>query len=70
MPEYQEFARHNHFDVLHPVLRYVVIASSGSLSNSMLIFCRLLALGMELPEETFVNIHDFNETAVKYGAIL
>ena len=36
----------------------------------MLIFCRLLALGMELPEETFVNIHDFNETAVKYGAIL
>ncbi|KAI1792652.1 Clavaminate synthase-like protein [Ganoderma leucocontextum] len=51
LQDYQQFARHNHFNLLHPILR-------------------LLALGMELPEETFVNIHDFNDTAVKYARFL
>ncbi|TBU47752.1 Clavaminate synthase-like protein [Dichomitus squalens] len=51
LPEYHEFARHNHYNVLYPVLR-------------------LLATGMELPEETFVDIHDFDETAVKYARFL
>ncbi|KAI0708376.1 Clavaminate synthase-like protein [Earliella scabrosa] len=50
LPEIRAFAEHNHFNVLHPILR-------------------LLALGMELPEETFVNIHGFDakgETYVRF----
>ena len=30
---------------------------------------RLLALGMELPEETFVNIHGFDAKGETYGTI-
>ncbi|KZT08059.1 Clavaminate synthase-like protein [Laetiporus sulphureus 93-53] len=41
LPEIDRFARFNHFNVLHPILR-------------------LLALGLELPEETFVNQHNFS----------
>ncbi|KAG6917877.1 hypothetical protein DXG01_000647 [Tephrocybe rancida] len=40
LPEIDDFARHNHFNVLLPLLR-------------------LLALGLELPEETFVEQHTF-----------
>ncbi|KAF8073922.1 hypothetical protein FPV67DRAFT_1666668 [Lyophyllum atratum] len=40
LPEIDTFARHNHFNILLPLLR-------------------LLALGLELPEETFVDQHDF-----------
>ncbi|KAG6890158.1 hypothetical protein C0992_002963 [Termitomyces sp. T32_za158] len=40
LPEIDAFARHNHFNVLLPLLR-------------------LLALGLELPEETFVEKHSF-----------
>ncbi|KZP34083.1 Clavaminate synthase-like protein [Athelia psychrophila] len=39
--EMEDFARHNHFNVLHPVLR-------------------LLALGLELPEDTLVKTHNFD----------
>lgn len=44
------FARHNHFNVLHPILR-------------------LLALGLELPEDTLVNQHSFDvegESSVRF----
>jgi len=41
LPEIQAFARHNHCQVLHPILR-------------------LLAVGMELPEDAFVDIHGFS----------
>lgn len=41
LPELRTFSEHNHFDVLHPVLK-------------------LLALGMELPEDTFVKLHNFD----------
>jgi isopenicillin N synthase-like dioxygenase len=41
LPEIQAFARHNHEQVLHPILR-------------------LLAIGMELPEDAFVNLHGFS----------
>ncbi|KAF9460593.1 hypothetical protein BDZ94DRAFT_1222828 [Collybia nuda] len=41
MPEIDAFSRHNHFNVMFPILR-------------------LLALGLELPEDTFVNQHDFD----------
>ncbi|KAI0752457.1 Clavaminate synthase-like protein [Daedaleopsis nitida] len=40
LPEIRAWTEHNHYNVLHPILR-------------------LLALGMELPEETLVNIHNF-----------
>ncbi|EEB89471.1 hypothetical protein MPER_12426, partial [Moniliophthora perniciosa FA553] len=41
IPEVDAFARHNHFNVVQPILR-------------------LLALGLKLPENTFVDIHDFD----------
>ncbi|KDQ32558.1 hypothetical protein PLEOSDRAFT_1073080 [Pleurotus ostreatus PC15] len=47
LPEIEAFARHNHFNVVHPVLR-------------------LLALGLELDEETLVNIHGFNAPGDAY----
>ncbi|EJF59958.1 Clavaminate synthase-like protein [Dichomitus squalens] len=40
LPELRAFAEHNHYNVLHQILR-------------------LLALGMEIPEETFVKMHGF-----------
>ncbi|THU84387.1 Clavaminate synthase-like protein [Dendrothele bispora CBS 962.96] len=47
LPEIEKFARHNHFNVLHPILR-------------------LMALGLELPEETFVNMHGFDSVGETY----
>ncbi|KAF5369675.1 hypothetical protein D9615_010239 [Tricholomella constricta] len=50
LPEISDFARHNHFNVLLPLLR-------------------LLALGLELPEDTFVEQHKFDapsETWIRF----
>ncbi|KZS93500.1 Clavaminate synthase-like protein [Sistotremastrum niveocremeum HHB9708] len=47
LPEIEAFARYNHENVLHPILR-------------------LLALGLELPEETFVNIHGYKSVGETY----
>ncbi|KAJ3556971.1 hypothetical protein NP233_g11853 [Leucocoprinus birnbaumii] len=50
LPEIEAFAKHNHLNVLHPILR-------------------LLAIGLELPEETFVNFHGYDapgETYVRF----
>ncbi|OCH85893.1 Clavaminate synthase-like protein [Obba rivulosa] len=50
LPEIEAFARFNHFEILHPLLR-------------------LFALGLELPEETFVDCHNFDasgETFVRF----
>ncbi|KAF5349238.1 hypothetical protein D9756_009416 [Leucocoprinus leucothites] len=47
LPEVQAFAKHNHFDVLHPILR-------------------LLALGLEISEETFVNMHRWDAVGETY----
>ncbi|KAI6039147.1 hypothetical protein EDC04DRAFT_2879668 [Pisolithus marmoratus] len=41
LPELDAFARHNHFNILHPILR-------------------LIALSLELPEETLVDKHNFD----------
>ncbi|KAI0752490.1 hypothetical protein C8Q80DRAFT_1267037 [Daedaleopsis nitida] len=41
LPEMTAFNKHNHYNVLHPILR-------------------LLAQGLELPEDTFVKIHSFD----------
>jgi len=48
--ELEAFGKHNHFNVLHPLLK-------------------LFALGMELPEETFVNMHGYHsvsETHIRF----
>lgn len=51
LPEIEEFAKHCHFSVLHPILR-------------------LLAVGLEMPEETLVNSHTYgtvkNESYVRF----
>ncbi|KAJ7507034.1 Clavaminate synthase-like protein [Mycena galericulata] len=45
--EIEAFARHTHFNVLHPILR-------------------LLALGLELPEDELVNLHGFSSVGETY----
>ncbi|KAJ7450793.1 Clavaminate synthase-like protein [Mycena latifolia] len=45
------FARHTHFNVLHPILR-------------------LLALGLELPEDTLVNIHGFSSAGETHARFM
>ncbi|KAF8214422.1 hypothetical protein K438DRAFT_1562644 [Mycena galopus ATCC 62051] len=50
LSEIEAFARHTHFNVLHPILR-------------------LLALGLELPEDALVDLHGFSsvgETWVRF----
>ncbi|TDL21684.1 Clavaminate synthase-like protein [Rickenella mellea] len=47
LPEIYEFARFNHFHVLHEVFR-------------------LLALGLELPQDTFVNLHGYDAVGESY----
>lgn len=67
LPEIEEFSRHNHFRVLHPVLRHVRITRWTSSNNLISIISRLLALGLELPEETFVDIHGYDAVGEAYG---
>ncbi|KAG5640445.1 hypothetical protein DXG03_008631, partial [Asterophora parasitica] len=47
LPEIAEFARHNHFNVLHPILK-------------------LLALGLELPENALVDCHGYSGVSETY----
>ncbi|KAJ6568969.1 hypothetical protein B0H19DRAFT_939513 [Mycena capillaripes] len=50
LQEIEAFAQHNHFNILHPILR-------------------LLALGLELPEDTLVKQHNFEakgETCARF----
>ncbi|KAF9265007.1 Clavaminate synthase-like protein [Marasmius fiardii PR-910] len=47
IPEIDAFARHNHFNVAHSILR-------------------LLALGLELPENTFVDMHDWSKVSESF----
>ncbi|KAH8080736.1 Clavaminate synthase-like protein [Cristinia sonorae] len=51
LPEIREFSKHNHLNVLHPILR-------------------LLALGMGLPEETFVDIHGYGAVGETYSRFM
>lgn len=64
LQEIREFSQHNHFRVLHPVLRYVYVFEQAFSENDV---SRLLALGLELPEETFVNIHGYDAVGETYG---
>ncbi|KIJ53706.1 hypothetical protein M422DRAFT_241951 [Sphaerobolus stellatus SS14] len=50
LPEIAEFSKHNHFNILHPLLR-------------------LVARGLELPEEELIPEHDFeaqNDTWIRF----
>lgn len=50
LPEVSAFAKHNHFNIVFPILR-------------------LMARGLELPEDTFTKMHSFeshNESYVRY----
>ncbi|KAF7305253.1 Flavonol synthase/flavanone 3-hydroxylase [Mycena chlorophos] len=47
LPEIEAFAKHTHFNILHPVLR-------------------LLALGLELPEDELIKIHGFDAVGETY----
>ncbi|KAH7909409.1 hypothetical protein BJ138DRAFT_1155324 [Hygrophoropsis aurantiaca] len=49
LPELDAFARHNHFNILHPILR-------------------LIALSLELPEDTLVEKHNFDRAGQSSGS--
>lgn len=65
LPEISEFAHHNHFNVLHVILRYAS-QHMATLKISHEKF-RLLAIGMELSEDTFVKQHGFAAVGETYG---
>lgn len=68
LPEIREFSRHNHFNVLHPLLRFGSRVYPSWATGFTRPLLRLLALGMELPEETFVNVHGWDAVGETYGA--
>lgn len=68
MPEIRAFAEHNHYNILHPILRYV-----SFLRCSLLLIwplSSLLARGMELPEETFVDFHGYDHKGEGWSAYI
>lgn len=62
--EIQNFAHHCHFNVLHPILRYDAQHTEKPVITS---FLRLLALGLELPEDTLVKQHNFDASGESSG---
>jgi hypothetical protein len=86
LPEIEAFARHNHFNVLHPILRcatylptwkkasfplrLLVILSHPTiltLTSCSFLQSRLLARGLELPEDALVTMHGFESVGETYG---
>lgn len=59
LSDLREFGKHNHFNVVHPVLRSVV-KRIDLFRHLLTVYERLLALGLELPEETFVNMYNYD----------
>lgn len=66
LPEIQEFVRHTHIDVLHEIERYVPLDFEIHGHQAERRRIRLLALGLELPEDTLVNIHNYHEKNNSY----
>lgn len=68
LPEIHELAKHSHLNVLHSILRFVTTYSfvDAAVAKHSPIR-RLLALGMNLPEETFVDLHGFDAVGETYG---
>ena len=67
LPEIRSFVEHNHYQVLHPILRRVPKAIMWRLWHYNPWLRRMLAIGLELPEETFVNQHNFDAQGETYG---
>ena len=57
----------HHPKALQPVLPEIRTFAEHNHVNVLLPVLRLLALGMELPEETFVNTHGFDAKGETYG---
>ena len=66
LPELRAFSEFNHFDVLHNILRYAdVFRRAPELRYSPV--CSILALGMQLPDDTFVKMHGFDAEGDSHG---
>lgn len=66
VPEISEFIKYNHFNILFPLLRYV-FPGNRKTGSSLGSFDRLLAVGLELPEDTFVKQHGFDAEGETWG---
>lgn len=65
LSEIDAFARHNH-GVLHTILRYDYVVSCVHGSRYKVV-ARLLALGLGVHENTFVNQHGWDKVGETYG---
>lgn len=65
LQEIEAFARHNHFSVLHPILRCARVRSLHH--GAEIKYLRLLALGLELPEDALVDHHKFEAAGESSG---
>lgn len=65
LPEIRAWTEHNHYNVLHPILR--LVTSSVLVHLNLIPRARLLARGMEVPEETFVDMHNFDAPGETWG---
>ena len=70
LPEIAEFARHNHEEVLHQILRFHFRFLHRANIFNFLCALRLLALGLELPEDTLVNLHGYSAVGETSGKVI
>ena len=61
--EIRSFAEHCHYNVLHPILRLVHCLSNSETAEKG---SRLLALGLELPEDAFIDMFNFDAQGETY----
>ena len=69
LSEMRAFTEHNHYNVLHPILWSVPIVTD--ISDVPLMRkpgTSLLALGLELPEDAFTDMFDFDAAGETYGS--
>ena len=66
LPELRTFSEFNHFDVLHNILRYADVFRRAPVSRYSPVHS-ILALGMQLPEDTFVEMHGFDAEGDSHG---
>ncbi|KAG1814752.1 uncharacterized protein BJ212DRAFT_1481937 [Suillus subaureus] len=62
LPELDDFARHNHFNILHPILRSILPRVPRRCFSLQAPSYGLIALRLELPEEVLVEKHNFDRT--------
>lgn len=66
LPEIEAFGRHNHLNVLHPLLRFVPHLLPALFPAEQTF--RLLALGLGLEENRLVDLHGYSAVGESYGA--